>query len=418
MRTLLVLLLAIALHLWPLSVVAQDAQALYEQGVADRKSGKFDDALEKLQAAAELRADDADIQVQVGLTLTALKRLAEARVAFEKALELAPTYLDATLGLARLDYFDKKFQAARENVEKVLKERADDQDARDLLAQIAKATEEEEAQKKVEEAQKKAEETEKKREKAASVNPRTEVASPPVPPAVEPLRWKIDLNGGWSGLTGDRPDWWEGDARLSYQLNPHYTLSGFVTSASRFKIEDTLYEIRVEHKPGPAFNNYIFVAGTPDADFLPEVAVGGGFGLKARDSKGLVNATILTFDARHARYVTGNVEFFNPGVEQYFFNGRLWVTARWINVVDQDNIYSDGYLLRSDIIIAPKWRLYAGYGDAPENVDANIVRTRSVFGGLVYDFNEKITWRASVGYDNRVDLFEQVLVATGITRKF
>lgn len=384
--------------------MAQDAQALYEQGSSDRKEGKFDQAIEKLQAAAEQKPDDADIQVQIGLTLTALKRFAEARVAFSRALEIAPTYLDALLGLARLDYFDKKFDVAKAAVENVLQERPDDQDAKDLLKQVEEASDVQAAAEKL--------------KTAAPLSERPVASSTSAPPAPKPLRWRIDLNGGWSGLTGDRPDWWEGDARLSYHLNPQYTISGFVAPASRFEIEDTLFEIRVDHKQGPTFNNYIFVAGTPDADFFPEVAVGAGFGLKARDSKGFLNASVLTFDARYAHYVTGDVEAFNPGLEQYFFNGRAWVTARWINVVDQDHIYSDGYLLRGDIIVVPKLRVFAGYADAPENVDANIVRTRSIFGGLVYELNEKSTWRASVGYDNRVDLFEQVLVSTGITRKF
>ena len=369
------------------------AGTLKQRGIDARKAGMFEDAVRLLMESAKIKPDDADTQVELGLALTPLKRFKEARSAFQQALSLAPDYLDAKLGLARLDYFAKRYKEARETVQIVLKARPNDREAGELLTQIEKALAAREA---VEDNHlAKAEDQQ------------------------EELRWQLDLNGGWSRLTGGRPDWWEGDARLSYKLNSQYTLSGFVASARRFDVNNTLFEARLDHKPGPKFNDYLFVAATPEAAFFPQWAVGSGFGFKFRDDdQGPVNASRLTFDARHARYTTGNVRVFNPGLEQYFFSNRFWVTARWINVVDQDNIYSDGYLVRGDVTLTDKLRLFGGYADAPENVDANIVRTRSIFGGLVYDMNERTTWRVSVGHDDRVDLFEQILVGTGISRKF
>ena len=369
------------------------ASTLKQRGAEARKAGKFEVAVKLLQESAKLKPDDADTQVELGLALTPLKRFDEARSAFQRSLSLAPDYLDAKLGLARLDYFAKRYKEARETVQIVLKARPNDAEAGELLNQIDKALAAREAVQDKHLA--KAEEQQE-----------------------EELRWRLDLNGGWSRLTGGRPDWWEGDARLSYKLNSQYTLSGFVASAQRFNIDNTLFEARLDHRPGPKFNDYLFVVATPDAAFFPQWAVGSGFGFKYRDDKGLVNASLLTFDARYARYITGNVRVFNPGLQQYFFNDRFWVTARWINVVDQDNIYSNGYFVRGDVMLTDKWQLFGGYADAPENVDANIVRTRSLFGGLVYEMNERTTWRVSVGHDDRVDLFEQIIVGTGISLKF
>ena len=366
------------------------AASLKQRGMDARKAGKFDEAVRLLEESAKINSDDADTQLELGLALTPLKRFEAARVAFQRALELAPSYLDAKLGLARLDYFAKRYREARETVQSILTERPNDSEARELLKQIDKALAAKE-----------------------TVQPK-QVSKP----KQEELRWRIDMNGGWSKLTGNRPDWWEGDARLSYMLNSKYTLSGSVAPARRFDVDNTLFEARIDHKPGPKFNDYLFVAATPDAAFFPKWAVGSGFGFKLRDGKDLVNASVLTFDARYARYITGNVRVFNPGIEQYLFNGRFWLTARWINVVDQDNIYSDGYLLRGDVMLSEKWRLFGGYANAPENVDANIVRTKSIFGGLVFDINDRTTWRMAVGHDDRVDLFKQILVGTGITRRF
>jgi len=373
------------------------AAELKAKGIEARKAGKFEEAVRLLTEAAKLSPDDADIQVELGLALTPLKRYAEARAAFKRALELAPNYTDAKLGIARLDYYEKRYAEARAAVQAILKEQPDNGDARELLGQIDKAIAAEAAEKKriaaLEEAARKAAE-------------------------LEALRWRLDVNGGWSGLTGPRPDWWEGDARLSYIINPRYTVSGFIDQARRFGVDNTLLAGRIEHRPGPKFNDYLVVAGTPNASFFPIVAVGAGFGWKVREGKDPINASVLTFDGRYARYITGNVRSFNPGVEQYFFGGRFWVTARMVNVVDQDNIYSNGFLVRGDWQMFDKWRIFGGYADAPENVDANIVRTRSIFGGIVYDWDERTTWRASVGHDDRVGLFEQILVSAGVSRRF
>lgn len=367
------------------------AAALKQQGIEGRKAGKFEEAVKLLEESVKINPDDADTQVELGLALTPLKRFDAARRALQQALVLAPDYLDAKLGLARLDYFDKRYQEAREAAQSVLQARPGDSEALNLLKQIDKALA--------------AKETVRHKQTAQQAVP-------------DELRWRLDVNGGWSKLTGDRPDWWEGDARLSYKLNSKYTLSGLVAPARRFDIDNTLFEARIDHKPGPKFSDYLLVAATPDAAFFPQWAVGTGFNFRVRDAKGRVNASVLTFDARYARYITGNVRVFNPGLEQYLFNGRLWLTARWINVIDQENIYSAGYLLRGDVVLSEKWRLFGGYADAPENVDANIVRTKSIFGGLVYDMNERTTWRVSVAHDDRVDLFKQIIVGTGISRRF
>lgn len=366
------------------------AVAMKEKGIAARKAGKFQDAVKLLTEAAKLLPNDADIQVELGLAYTALKRYAEAKAAFERALELVPGYVDAKLGLARLDYFAKRYSEARAAVLALLRQQPGNKDAKDLLASINKAMAA-------------AAEAEQAAKKAAEL---------------EALKWKLDLNGGWSGLTGPRPDWAEGDARLSYKLNSEYTVSGFFDQANRFGVDNTLLEGRIEYRPGPIFSDYAFVAGSPNASFFPQIAVGAGFTYKLRDAKGLLNASVATMDARYAHYVTGPVRVFNPGLEQYLFNGRFWITARMVNVIDQDNIYSRGYLLRGDWQMTDKWRIFGGWADAPENVNANIVRTHSIFGGLIYDMDDRTSWRVAVGHDDRVGLFKQILVGAGVSRRF
>ncbi len=170
-------------------------------------------------------------------------------------LEIAPDYLDARLGLARLDYFDGAFEMARTGVLAVLAERPGDADAMDLLAQIDRAIA--------------AAEAEKKPPPPPPVAPAVSVAGPPPPPPepTEVMRWRLDLNGGWSELSGGRPDWWEADARIGYQIDDHYTVSLFVDWARRFNAENTLIEGRVDYRSGGRFGDYLFVSGTPGADF-------------------------------------------------------------------------------------------------------------------------------------------------------
>ena len=85
-------------------VLAQDSQfgALYERGADARKLGRYPQALELLRQAETLEPTSADVQVQLGYTLLGLGDLENSRASFQRALALAPDYVDARLGLTEI----------------------------------------------------------------------------------------------------------------------------------------------------------------------------------------------------------------------------------------------------------------------------------------------------------------------------
>jgi len=379
---------------------AQDPDVLHREGEQARRAGRFEEAAKKLGEAARLRPDDADVQVRLGLALTPLKKFDEAERALRHALKLAPDYVDAKLGLARLDFFRKKFAVARAGVKAVLTARPDDKDARALLTQIDRAIAAQAAERRA------------ARRRAAPATKFPPIAATPV------YRWRVDLNGEWSRLTAGRSDWREGTARVAYETMPGTVVSAAAQVAQRFGVVDAYLEGRVDHKVAPWLSGYAFVGGTPAAHFSPEVAGGGGAAARLYQQPGVINATVLTFEGRYAEYVTGPVRQVTPGLEQYVLDGRLWITGKWINVLDEHNRYRQGYLVRGDIVMRDDLRFFIAYSDAPESTDAVTVETRSLYGGFIYDLDARTILRLTVIYEKRPDLFNRVAVNAGAAYRF
>jgi hypothetical protein len=55
------------------------------------------------------------------------------------------------------------------------------------------------------------------------------------------------------------------------------------------------------------------------------------------------------------RYASATIQTINPGVEQYL-SDRFWVTARWINIFDENGIHQAGGCLAGDFLATPRLR--------------------------------------------------------------
>ena len=117
-----------------------ESRRLFVEGQAARKAGRFDVAIARFSKVVALNPDDVDAQVELGLALVTRQRFAEARAAFLKALAKAPTYGDARLGLARIAFYEKRPAEAAREIGILLAREPKNREARDLQAQIARAT--------------------------------------------------------------------------------------------------------------------------------------------------------------------------------------------------------------------------------------------------------------------------------------
>lgn len=354
--------------LWTAPATAQGGDEAYRQGVAARLAGDPAKAAELLAEVTTAEPDNADAQLQLGLALLALDRLDEAEAAFRRTLTIAPDYADARIGLGRAAQRRGDFRRGLAELEPVETGNAE---ARLLRRQLTAASADE-------------------------------------------AEWRLDLDASHSTLTGNQPDWREGSLRLSYKASPRTTISGGAEVARRFGLTDTYGEIRIDRRFSPGASGYIFLGATPNADFRPEWQLGIGGAARVRQGR---DSTVLTFDARQAEYGGGDIQTLTPGVEQYFADGRAWLSARWINIFDEDGDRHGGWLGRGDVMATPRFRLFAGAADAPDISEGIVTDTFSLFGGFAYDLTDRLAVRASLTHEDR-ETYDRLQFGLGAGWKF
>ncbi|RST30692.1 YaiO family outer membrane beta-barrel protein [Sphingomonas ginkgonis] len=206
-------------------------------------------------------------------------------------------------------------------------------------------------------------------------------------------RWRLDLDAGTSAVRG-QPDWRELDGQLRYQLDARTALTGRIEATRRFGLDDTYGEVRVDARVSPRVDLYASAGGTPGADYRPRWQLGGGLAARLTDGG---RATVLTLDARAARYASGRVETLVPGVQQYVAGGRAWVTAQWINLF-ADGRHRSGLLGRGDVQASERLRLFAGAARAPDTSEGIVTRVTTVFGGVAATLDPRHELRLSAAH--------------------
>jgi YaiO family outer membrane protein len=338
----------------------------YDQAVKARFAGEPARAVALLEPLVAADPQNSDAQVQLGLARLALGQLDAAELAFEAALDIAPDYTDARIGLARI---------AQRRGDRAAALRALDESGADNL-----------------------EITELRRQ----------LADAPSEP-----RWQLDMDAAYSWLNGPQPDWRE----LAIQLRRSgaaATVGARIEYARRFDRNDVYGEAQLDYRLSDGARVYATLGGTPDADFRPEwqLALGGSLRIN-----GGPDATILTLDGRQARFAVGDVQSLTPGIEQYI-GGRFWLTGRWINLFDERGTHRSGYLVRGDIQASDPLRLFAGYSDAPDTDEGVVVDVRSLFGGLSLDFGRRHILRLAVAHDDRETGADRTQLTLGFGLRF
>lgn len=360
---------ALAALLWTTSLQAQQPIAdAYDRAVAARLRGEPAEAVRLLEPLVAAQPDNPDVRLQLGYAYLALDRLDEAERAFEAALAIAPAYADARIGLARV-------------------------------------------------AQRRGDRTGALRELAALDPANAEVRTLREQIEAEPaaLRWSLDVTGSYAAVDGPQPDWKEAAIELRYRPTDRTALAARVEAARRFGVTDVYAEGVVDQAIGERGRVYLLLGGTPDADFRPRWQIGAGGSVRVRDGG---TATVLTLDLRHAEFTTGDVQTVIPGIEQYLFGGRAWLTARWINLFDDNGRHLSGYLVRGDVAASEGLRLFAGFSNAPDTSEGVVIDTRSYFGGLAVALDERITARVTAAFEDSDTGADRTQLGLGLGWRF
>lgn len=360
--------LAVALAALPTLASAQGSPGDdLSRGIELRRAGRPAEAIPLLQAATQAHSEDADAWLNLGLAYSATGRLSESEQALQRAERLAPSYPDVQLGLARLAYFRGDYGDAERRLASVLERAPDSVEARELSARVAQA-----------------------RRNAG-------------------LPWRLDATATYGELSKGLKPTRIGALSASRQLGDGKAIAGALEHVEQFRRRDTYLEAAISRRGA-----YLALGGTPDAEFRPEWSVRGGlstpaprFGAWAGD---------LAIDAGWARYPTGDVRSFHPSLTVRR-REALSLTARWINVLDENDDYRTGYALRAVASAAPRLRFSAAWSAAPESGEGRTVRVKAVGLGAAFDFERATTLRADGVHEMR-PAYDRDLVSLGLTRRF
>lgn len=348
------------------ALAAQPAD--YERGVAARRAGDSNRAIELLTRVVAADPRNADAQLQLGLSLLAAGRLDEAETTFRRTLAIAPDYEDARVGLARVHQRRGDLAAALAELDPLP---ATNLEASELRAFLS----------------------------------RSEATA---------YRSRLDVDGSHSMVDSKQPDWRELSVRLGHNIRADTEVAGLVEASNRFGRSDVYVEGQYLRRLAGGHAVWLSFGGTPDADFRPKWQVGAG--ASAKLSSGPM-ATVATIEARQARFAQGSVQTISPGVEQYLTGGH-WLTARMINIIDENGDYSAGWLGRADIVVTDRLRLFGGAADAPDVSEGVVTRSFSLFGGAAMDVSERTQLRLSVNREDRANGVNRLQLSAGVGLRF
>lgn len=333
----------------PVEIAAQvqeDPRTLYDAAVSDRLAGRHAQAIDRLERVLVQRPTDVDARLNLGLSLLALDRVAEAEVAFRAVLEQTPDYADAEVGLARAAERRGDRAAAREHAAR-----------------------------------------------AAALSPgREDIAI--FRRGLDDVAWRVDIDASRSRLSGGLPDWSETRIGASRTLAGGWRVGGTVERTERFGRTDVYLEGRLDRRLAGG-DVYVALGGTPDADYRPEVMLmAGGSGQVAPGLR-------ATLDASAGRYASGSVESLHPGLTADLLGDRLEFAVRWINVWDETGQHRDGYAARGTWRVSDRFRLSAGRSDAPESSEGVVVNVVATSFGAAFDLTDRLTLRLGAVDEDR-----------------
>ncbi len=426
----LVTALAVLGNLLPSNTWADDFTTLYKDAATARESGNYPKAEEKLRLALELSPDSVDVLLYLGMVQAYQKKYTPALEAIEKALILSPENLDLKIMSARIKGWAGELDEARREADKILLLASENIEANILVARLAYYAGDMDA-------------AEDGFQKALKIDPTSSSAregldsivqsrlavsqDTPLPPELVQLamspqlrpQWRLDTGYSTSRFnSGDRPDWHEGFVNLSRKSGDS-TFATRIERARRFGLDDTYIRLGLDHRFTDNATGYVRIGGTSSADFLARWTFETGGSLRLWDGNGWVGPTVLTIDMKQKDYTTGDVRNADPGLKQYLFNDRLWLTFKKIHTRDvAAGKTHPGWSGKIDLQVMDDLRLFMGFSDTGESEQGATAVTKSRFFGLVSDITPDFGFNLSYTRDDRETVYIRKVYAAGVTIKF
>ena len=362
------------------ALAAADYADLFRQAQAAKARDDFA-AAERLagQALAE-RPDSTEALFLLGQMRAFRDDFVGARSALARARALVPADLDIRLMYARVLGWSGESAAASAEVDFILAADPQNAEAREMKSRLAAAP-----------------------------------AERPAPPPA--YLWRIDVGGSRSAFSVlDRKDWREGAVRVQRKIGAG-AAHGEVLSSNRFADTQTGFLLGGSYKFNERFDGYLEGGGAPGGTFLPRRVIGGGGSVKL-PTEAWTGTTLVTLDARQKHYTTGNVEGIEPGLQQYLFGGRVWLTGKWLNLIDARDKRSDGWLARADWQVLDALRIHGTVTIAPDSDNGTVADVHTVSAGAVVSLTPWLDLRADVTQEDRKNSYVRNIFAAGFSYRF
>jgi YaiO family outer membrane protein len=231
--------------------------------------------------------------------------------------------------------------------------------------------------------------------------------------------WRLDTGFSYSDFSREsRSAWHEGYLQLGYALDESTSIHVRSEISERFDEVDSYFEGGINHRYADWASAYFSFGGTPEADFRERWAILTGGALRFSQGVRTIGPSLAILDFKQAQYASGDVQTIKPGLQQFFWDGRAWITAQAIVVIDEDDTVQTGWSARIDFMPTDSLTVYAGYIRAAETQANETVDTDTLVAGLVIDVTERIGLRIDYTHDDRESSYIRNAVNVGATLRF
>ncbi len=390
---------------------AADFETLMREADVAREAGDFPAAEDRLRQALEMQPGDPAVYLRLGLVRGYQGRHDAALATLHEGLSRAPEDFDLRLAAARVKGWMNRTDEALAEVTALARDFPDNPAVLALKGRLQLYAGDPAA-------------AEAAFTQALRIDPGNAEAEAGLADArrarAQIRRGLVAFGASHSSFSRrDQKDWNEAEADVAYDLDDATRLLGHARVSHRYGQTDTYLRGGAETELTPDLRVRGAAGATPDADFLARWTVDLGATWRVSAGGGLLGPTEVLADIGQSHYATGNIRKADPGLRQYLFDGRVWLTGRWLNSFDAAaDKRTAGWSLRGDWQALDRLRLFAGYADAPEVDQGVTVETRTRYAGAVFGLTSDIDLTLAYTRDNRKNAYIREVVSLAIGYRF
>lgn len=396
---------------WLLQAAPVNA-ADFQQGLRLKADNKLEAAAAEFEGVVQQQPNDVKALEQLAVVQGWLGRHEASIATWRRLIALDGQREDARIGIARVQYWARKWPAALQTLDDVLSRQPKSADALALKGDVLLAQQMPGAAR------------ESYQLALQNGGDATELQKK-LSRAVEPKRWRLDVGVGRDRYTNSRGSEYSSFVQLGYAVSPELTVFGRNELVRQFGTNDNTVYGGAYWVPSPDLLLFGEVGATPSPNFRPQsqVLLGAEF---------LGNATIQPLlSYRYARYdgtsvnvgagaVSGKgaVKTITPGVRLVLPNaGNLELRYAFSNNIDGSNTKVGQVRLGFDA--GPQWAPYVAYFKGDEALPPQAAASfKTYVAGTTYQIDDAWSLRADFSYEDRPQFYKRRSLSAGVSYRF